>query len=284
VDETHAYVTVAGGTENLYRVEKSGGVPLSLVPGAEGGEGQVVLDGDYVYWANSIAGQVRRLNKTTLGAPEVIGESLSPRHIVLDATHVFWTDFGASVDEGVILRAPKAPSGAGPFEVANSLSRPTGIRLVGEDLFVANRDEGALFRVPKTGGMPEILYAGDADANFQGWSVAYDGAFVYWYSTPELLRMPASGMGTPTVVADQVDSGRDMVFVDGMLFWCAEVGAEWQIWVIDVASPGSARMLLNKYQCHGMAVDESFIYFTTWNWEAGPEGGLFRLARPPTLP
>jgi len=279
VDDTHAYVTVVDGADNLYRVPKSGGIPTSVVPGAEPGEGEVVVEDTYLYWANRTVGQVRRVNKAG-GTPSVLGASPVPKHLALDAGEIYWTDFGVSDADGALYRAPKQPGGSTTL-VASGFRTPAGLALVGLDVFVVGRDDGSLTRVAKDGGVIDIVDPGDPGW-FQGWSVLRDGNEVLWASAPDLMAIEGMTSLVPLLLGG-MEHPRVMVLDEGQLFWCSLEGPLQELRYVQRSSlpGGSWRVLASGLGCHGVAVDDDFVYFTSYTDIASADGGILKVGRPP---
>jgi hypothetical protein len=80
-----------------------GGAPEVLVAGLHG-PGDLALDGDTLYWANT-DGRIMKVNVAG-GAPTVIATGqVDPLNVTLDATAVYWTNRGGDgAPEGAVLR------------------------------------------------------------------------------------------------------------------------------------------------------------------------------------
>jgi hypothetical protein len=81
----------------------AGGAPEALVAGLHG-PGDVALDGDTLYWANT-DGRIMKVSVAG-GAPTVLAtEQIDPLNVTVDATAVYWTNRGAvGAPEGAVLR------------------------------------------------------------------------------------------------------------------------------------------------------------------------------------
>jgi hypothetical protein len=79
----------------------------------------------------------------------------APWGVVVDATSIYWTNFGSgSADDGSVMKAPL--SGGAPTTLASGQAQPMGIAVDGSYVYWANHaldsTDPAVKRVPKSGG------------------------------------------------------------------------------------------------------------------------------------
>jgi hypothetical protein len=188
------------------------------------------------------------------------GQSM-PYAIAIDETHVYWTNYGDSVDvEGSIARVPKV-GGEPTTLVSGPLAQPNSIVVDGSDVYWSNYGSGTIARVSKVGGSPIILAVGQSFASnvrvlgddifwlkyvgshlimrasaWDGGNVAtvvsanepitgfaIDNSSVIWlnWNQQEVLKSPLAG-GTPVVIASNQGSPRTVVVDANNAYWITE--------------------------------------------------------------
>ena len=270
VDDTYAYFTAGGGDHELLRVDKMGGTPEPLTD-APAGEGGLALDATHVYWANMTTKEVSRVLKGG-GTTEILGSSTAPLGVVVDDEDVFWVD----VTEGAVMRASKTAPNT-PLVLASGITHGKLLTMDSEYVY-ASAITGDLFRIPKGGGAAVQLGTGTGN-DLDGWAVAVDSESVYWVSSPNLLKVPIAG-GTQTQLGSGLDKVKLMTLDGGQLFVCT-YGPPGHLWTISTSGSSPLRSLGEASGCHGVAVDEDFVYITRHQPQAGPDAGVFRVSRPP---
>jgi hypothetical protein len=64
--------------------------------------GKLVMDAASVYWANDCTNGIWRISKSG-GAPTQVVRDYTVRHVVVDATQIFW----AVYDQGLVMKKNK---------------------------------------------------------------------------------------------------------------------------------------------------------------------------------
>ncbi len=153
----HLYWTSGSGPGRLLRVPKDGGEVEALASDLVDPYGPVI-DNGFAYIPDT-DGAIKRV-PIDGGCTEVIvsGQD-APGNVVLDATHLYFTDFAT----GQVGRVTKA---GGAVEIlATGQANPGHVGVLGDHVYWLNRagnvvDEGSVARVEKTGGAVETILTG----------------------------------------------------------------------------------------------------------------------------
>ena len=178
--------------------------------------------------------------------------------------------------EGAVMRASKTPPST-PSVLATGITGGKLLTLDSEYVY-ASTLAGDLFRIPKSGGTALKLGTGSSN-NMGGWGVAVDSAWAYWVSTPNLLKVQIAG-GAQTRLGSGLDKVKLMTLDGGQLFVCT-YGPPGCLWTMSTSGASTVRSVGEASGCHGVAVDEDFVYITRHQLQAGPDAGVFRISRPP---
>lgn len=163
---------------------------------------------------------------------ETLATGLSPRRLLIDATHAYMSDHNAG-----IVRVPLA--GGAPESVAKPASTPEAIALDASRVCWATHEGGASFEVAcanKTGGAPTVLTSGALGY----FGVATDGTNAYFTRADGVVGSVPLG-GGPVTVLSSAEAQPTMVQVDDAdVFWI-EAGTSS---VVKVPKSGGARSVL----------------------------------------
>jgi hypothetical protein len=295
VDATHVYWTNAGGQAGLNRLAfGSVGAPEVLATDAD--EGDLFLDTDYVYWANSGIGLIRRVPKRnpTATEPEVVGTGVQPIGVVVDDTHVYWTEAGANDagTTGSISRATK--SGADKTTLASGLPKPWLLAQDADNLYFTSRSEGSVYRVAKSGGAAQLLAPGKNPnaTSTQGWGVVVDDTNVYWRNEGFLRRVAktapvyADGGADPSVLlSNEEPTARFVALAGNQLAWVSQttqptLGAVRTLPTTASAGVEPETLATGSWSTHGTELDAKFVYWTNWGSSSAPTGTVYKIRRP----
>lgn len=180
------FAFIDGGTGAVMMAPVSGGVPRVLVAG------RPALDP---------AKPETRPKPDTEPAP---GPAAIPTELVADATHVYVLSPAPVSTIWAVPRDGQAP----PKALATGQTNPRTLTLDETHVYWVEGVQGAITRVPKTGGVPEILANGQVGAG----GLAIDATHVYWTDTAagRVHAVPkgggeiatvASGLSNPRFVA-----------------------------------------------------------------------------------
>ncbi len=282
VNATHAYWTNAAGGAGLQRLEHSkSGQPPTLLH-APAGSGDLALDQSHVYWANEDAGAVYRMSLQSPGTAEQLVTAARPVGVAIDATHVYWTDRGTSApNDGSVGRALK--NGTKSEVLASSLDSPIILTLDATHAYWTNHGNGTVSRVAKSGGATEMLAAGKGTSNINGWGVVVAGNKVIWRDGEFLRAVPTMG-GAASDLATNQPGARFLARYGDELYWGRD-GTNGGVVMTGSLSllPGAPPTPVTTDSIvahHGIAVDEQYVYFTSWGGSKNPTGGIFKVARP----
>jgi len=193
VDDTHLYI---GDTEPVpFRVAKSGGVPTPILPvdtfDPEGGVTLIALDATNIYWVTYIGGQpqfqVWAAPKDGSSAATLLSTTVGPNNA---------QPFGIAVDDAyVYLTLP---------DIYNSNDPPELLK-------------GAIHRVSKTGGTPEVI------ADVFNRSLTVNDTYLYWPriatdNSGELIRADKDGSNA-TIMTKEIGPIMNVLAKEDRVVW-----------------------------------------------------------------
>ncbi len=167
VDATSVYWADSRG---LMKVTIAGGPATTLVQ-RSGDVGALALGAANVYY---VAGN--GIFKVPLegGAPTLLAMADSPNTLAVDATNVYWTNFGDSGSNGTVMKI--AMAGGPPTTLASGIRSPFGLAV--DAIRVYWTGDNAVMAVPIAGGAAATLVPQDAAQGPFG--IAVDTTSVYW--------------------------------------------------------------------------------------------------------
>ncbi len=265
VDDVNVYWVRIGqtyGESAILAVPRAGGIPITLVQGAE--SGNIATDGEYVYWSAPLA--------TALGARVVArvpagGGSVqplasdSPICITVDDTNVYWTSGG-------VLSA--VPKGGGVVRTLSTLGADGAIASDATHVYSGSWVDGSpgLMAVPKAGGIVTTLLAPSIYANCRVIALGPGHAIVPYLSGATWLNdalgsVPLDGGASPTVL----DSTHDAALVVAnatTVYWVGNLPVL-GVYATPIAG-GSTRTLATPatHAIHDLALaSDGTLYWTT---------------------
>jgi len=216
LNATSLFVVGTGGTIDpshpqtaaLFSISLSDGVAqlLAKVPSAATGGLNVVADGDSVFWTS--AGP--KAGKKEI-APTIYEYSLSdktneavrdfapgtPIHALAGDKASLYVSVGGAGGDGSIGRISKRTRA---FSIVAEHVDASFFAVDDDSIYFTSQDAKTLGRVPKTGGVPEVLWHGDNRPD----DVVVDDRYVYWvdHTNMSIMRIGKKAPGTPWSFAD----------------------------------------------------------------------------------
>jgi hypothetical protein len=200
-------------TAALFAISLSDGIAqlLAKVPSATTGGLSVVADGDSVFWTS--AGP--KPGKREI-APTVYEYSLSdktneavhdfapgaPIHALAGDKPSLYVSVGGAGGNGLIARISKRTRA---FSVVVDHVDASFFAVDDDNIYFTSQDAKILGRVPKSGGVPEVLWHGDDRPE----DVVVDDRYVYWVdrTNMSIMRLGKNAPGTPWPPADAGATG-----------------------------------------------------------------------------
>jgi hypothetical protein len=192
-DDSNVYWS-NGGT--ILQAAAGGGTVVTLVNGTGSCDYGLVVDDANVYCPTLPPGAVVQIPKgggtpVTLGTETDGGEYSQGEYygggtlgIALDGANAYLADFATfpagagEVTVGAILEIPL--DGGATTTLATESEPPNAIAVDQQNVYWWNQALGTIKRVPKTGGAPVTLYAGQVTAGPAVLGMAVDDTSVYW--------------------------------------------------------------------------------------------------------
>ncbi|MGE0546640.1 MAG: hypothetical protein AB7O24_19755 [Kofleriaceae bacterium] len=192
--------------------------------------------------------------------PEMVGTGDGPTDIVLDGSHVYWTNSGGMT--GTVVR--RAKNGSGMEQLIANEDHPTDLAL----------ENGALYWVDSiamTGNVSRSLQGAPggtviADNQDAPRAIGFDSLYVYWGNGTKLTRRLKIG-GNAQEFADQAEDVRGIV-VDGNYVYWTNAGTTTGSGSCVARSLRSGGNIVEKFAdgqagAHGIASDSTHVYWTT---------------------
>jgi hypothetical protein len=172
----------------------------------------VAVDGTSVYWVNagdwgSADGTVMSQSNGTVmsmpldgGAPTTLAAGQNfPDGIAVDATSVYWVDFGDyGLNDGAVMSIPIGQA-ADPVMLASGQPEASAIAVDATRVYWSCINGVAIAMVPLGGGTPETL------GGWIGQALALDSTSVYWAGLSSILKVPLDGGATTTLASGLIE-------------------------------------------------------------------------------
>lgn len=186
VDATYVYWTNTTGEVMKAPLDQSA-APAVIYAGPEGPDG-IALDGERVYWANRLTGEVSTapFDNPSGASVELFSGPAGPTDLVVDATHVYWSNH----ETGEVMKAPLTGDGSSATLIAQGQLDPFGLAVDATHLYWANYGDGVSGQVvmaPLQGGEAVVLVEGQPGPR----RIAVDEAAIYWtnHDSGQLMKL-----------------------------------------------------------------------------------------------
>jgi hypothetical protein len=237
----------------------------------------VAVNATHLYWTTAVdqpgtsTGPGTLMRVPTAGGPpeELALDLVTPHHIVLDDTSVYWTSF-APVAGGLL----KMPLGKGPVTaIAANQDNCHGLVVAGSTAYFTNYSEGTVKKAPIDGHGPITQLAGGQPCPTH---VAVDATYLYWTNqvspNGSIMRLPLAG-GVPEPFLSNQAQPYGVVVDATNIYWTNTAGGT----VMQMPLAGGAPITLAKGQVspYSLVVDEGNVYFTTF--DGGQSGTIMKV-------
>jgi hypothetical protein len=210
-DAANVYWTENDALGRVMRKPKASAAadPAIALATGQGEPSYLVVDDTHVYWTNSGAGTLSRVLKAGGGIEVVVPATGTPTALAMDDTRIYWLNPAT----GVVMRSDK--DGNGKQQLAGAQLNPTDIAISSDTVFWTASDANEIRSVGKEGGAVTTLLTGQVGAS----DLTVAGGHLYWSNkgSGEIQRI-ALGSTTPELVVDGQSEAISLQFTDA-LYW-----------------------------------------------------------------
>ncbi len=268
----------------------------------------IAVDDTGVYWANLAGHELKRLRPD--GTEDLLVYGQTSHGVALDATHLWWTNFGAGTIERLQTRDAGMPEVFVTLPVTAGAPLPFRIALSADRVFWNNSGDGAVQSTLRAGGGVDTVMPGQfagrdgggpiSASVFYPAAVATSAAGVYWSYTglfvpppyqPLMFSAAPTGSGSTVTGDGEITS---VVAVGDAVYWTdilsgtvkgkTSAGAAPQQLATSLGPPLPVVLFDNDgyFTLTGIAADADFVYWIeAWNAPMPAGNELGRVLRVP---
>lgn len=146
---------------------------------------KLALDDSYVYFGDMSLSKLMRA-PIAGGPPIELAKYVPNRQVTVDATFIYWT---SGPLDGVMLgwgRVFRMPlTGGAPEVLVKNLDWPSGIVTDSANIYFTDMQSGKIIRVPIGGGEAVVL----AEQQDAPWAIAQDAQSIYWTTGQSVVKL-----------------------------------------------------------------------------------------------
>ena len=223
--------------------------------------GELIVDGDYVYFTSQWGNLVLRVPKTG-GMVTLLAEAPAPLGLASDATHIYFLTFSTDPENGTLQRVLK--TGGQPEVLLRG--HPGMDQLVVDEQAVYFRSNRGLWKIGKSGGPAEQLLANGEHKNLG--RLAGDAGYLYFFYESktqgryEVARLPKAG-GAPEVIGPIAVSTGRLALSDSYVYFFREASLTENL-LVKVPKAGGPPETVDGtgYSTGYLSVSGGDVYFT----------------------
>ncbi len=235
----------------------------------------LAVNEDAVFFTDSSAGRVLRVNKDGSGQCNLVSNSLAPWGIVASISQAYWC-----VSEGSAIRVVSTVCGGSNSSlIVPSTTAPHHIAMDDSGLYWTKKSGGLVSWASKDGSSTEPVWSGSTPGGYM-FAPVLDDAWVYWREgrenpssgTARVVRAPKDRSGGLEVIASEQATPRFMA-VDGThAYWTTTESVRRRL---KDGSGDVETVATGLSGPHAIVVDDMAVYFGT-SWGAS----VFKVAKP----